>query len=119
MEQFNKLNQFVKILIADTSVNTIKWQKITANQYTCKVPNKDQIVILTQLSTSPNNFETIALYPLEGDYGLFGEEGLIGRTALMPNNPTATMNPVPEPAAMFMFGTGLIGLLGVIRKVRK
>ncbi len=63
--------------------------------------------------------ETIALYPLEGDYGLFGEEGLIGRTALMPNNPTATMNPVPEPAAMFMFGTGLIGLLGVIRKVRK
>ncbi len=63
--------------------------------------------------------ETISLYPLAGDYGWLGDEGLLGVTALMPNSPTATMAPIPEPSTMVLFGTGLITLLGVRRKARK
>ena len=52
--------------------------------------------------------ETIYLGPTAGNYGIFGEEGLLGTTALMPNNPTASAAPVPEPTTMFLVGSGLI-----------
>lgn len=63
--------------------------------------------------------ETITLYPAVGNYGNWGEEGLIGQRAFMPNNPTVQIAPVPEPATMFLFGTGLATLFGLRRKVRK
>ncbi len=60
--------------------------------------------------------ETIYLGPTAGNYGIFGEEGLLGTTALMPNNPTASAAPVPEPTTMFLVGSGLIGIFGFRKK---
>ena len=63
--------------------------------------------------------ENIYLGPSAGDYGMFGDEGLIGATALMPNNPTASAAPVPEPGTIFLVGFGLIGLAGFRKKFKK
>lgn len=74
----------------------------------------------TSPAVGPLGVETISLYPAAGDYGIFGDEGLLGSSsALMPNNPSATVAPVPEPATMLLFGTGLTALVGLRRKVRK
>jgi len=54
------------------------------------------------------------------DLGLYGTEGLVqgalGGVAFMPNTPTATASPVPEPATMMLVATGLAGLAGIRRK---
>ena len=72
-------------------------------------------------ASGPLGLETIFLGPIAGDYGFFGGEGLVREwdTAWMPNNPTANMAPVPEPATMILFGTGLAGLFGYRRKMKK
>lgn len=69
--------------------------------------------------TDPIGVEEIYLGPAAGDYGLLGEEGLLGATALMSNNPTASVSPVPEPSMMLLVCTGLMGLAGVRRKCGK
>jgi hypothetical protein len=61
-------------------------------------------------TSGPIGVENIYLGPPAGDYGIFGEEGLLGATALMPNNPTASAAPVPEPCTMMLVGAGLAGL---------
>jgi hypothetical protein len=69
-------------------------------------------------SSGPIGLETIYLGPSAGDYGMFGDEGLLGLTALMPNNPTASAAPVPEPGTMMLVGAGLAGL-GFVRRRKK
>lgn len=62
--------------------------------------------------------ETIYIGPAAGDYGIFGEEGLLGSTALMPNNPTASATPIPEPATLLLVSCGLVGFAGLRKKLR-
>ena len=64
-------------------------------------------------STGPIGIESLYLGPPEGDYGPFGEEGLLGVSAVMPLNPEATVNPIPIPAAVWLFGSSLIGLVAI------
>lgn len=66
--------------------------------------------------SGPIGIENIYLGPAAGDYGIYGEEGLLGTTAFMPNNPSASTAPVPEPTTWLLFGTGILGLLGYGRK---
>jgi len=71
-------------------------------------------------SSGPLGVENIYLSPAAGDYGMFGEEGLLGAIALMPNNPTASATPIPEPATVFLLGSAaLIGFVGSRRRFRK
>lgn len=65
--------------------------------------------------TGPIGAESIYIGPAAGDYGIFGEEGLLGFSALMPNNPTAEIVAVPEPAALtlLLVAFGLAGLAGL------
>jgi hypothetical protein len=73
----------------------------------------------TAPSSGPIGTETIYLGPAARDYGIFGTEGLLGATALMPNNPTASAAPVPEPSTLILVATGLIGLAGFRKKFKK
>ena len=72
-------------------------------------------------TSNPIGLETI--YLGANDLGPFGAEGLvqgaIGGTAFIPNNPTASMSPVPEPGTIFLVSAGLIGLAGIRKKFGK
>jgi|LGVF01.1.fsa_nt_gb hypothetical protein len=71
----------------------------------------------TAPSSSSIGTENIYLGPSAGDYGIFGDEGLIGATALMPNNPTASVAPVPEPGTILLVATGLAGFASFRKKL--
>lgn len=55
-----------------------------------------------------------------GDYNVgfnaFGDRGFTGGNTLGGFIDSASLTPVPEPATMFLFGTGLLGLAGVARR---
>ena len=72
-------------------------------------------------SSGPVGMENIYLGPPAGDYGKFANEGLIraavDSTAFMPNNPTASATPVPEPATLLLVSCGLVGFAGLRKKL--
>lgn len=67
-----------------------------------------------------------AMYWVEGldNFGSWATDGLIAKNNKFPTiSHLSSLNPgtsqVPEPTTMLIFGTGLVGLAGVLRKKRK
>lgn len=67
--------------------------------------------LFSNLLTGPGTTTLLYLRTAAGDYQLFSQSFVFGQTVT-----GVTVNPIPEPATLFLLGTGLAGLLGTTKK---
>jgi hypothetical protein len=113
------------------SVGSDVWNTIAAfNNFTVSTTEHFQLVQLRLFSnTDPVTYITTATMTFSGQYEkdsplynsvqfLFGDAGSYKFAFETPAG-TDHVSPVPLPGALWLFGAGLIGLVGVRRKIRR